>query len=99
MELVPYNANSLTTGSADITIFSLSIQLRVVPLQHQPTNYTPQHFSYKQSHFLYFSSSNQKILKMAEKEEPREEVVNETITLKVRDQAGEEMFFKVSFSI
>jgi hypothetical protein len=33
---------------------------------------------------------------MAEKEEPREEVVNETITLKVRDQAGEEMFFKVT---
>jgi hypothetical protein len=36
---------------------------------------------------------------MAEKEEPREEVVNETITLKVRDQAGEEMFFKVDSSL
>lgn len=35
---------------------------------------------------------------MTEKEEPREEIANETITLKVRDQTGEEMFFKVIFS-
>lgn len=32
---------------------------------------------------------------MTEKEEPREDVSTETITLKVRDQTGEEMFFKV----
>eukprot|EP00604_Paraphysomonas_vestita_P002566 CAMPEP_0174817740 /NCGR_PEP_ID=MMETSP1107-20130205/262_1 /TAXON_ID=36770 /ORGANISM="Paraphysomonas vestita, Strain GFlagA" /LENGTH=95 /DNA_ID=CAMNT_0016028725 /DNA_START=52 /DNA_END=339 /DNA_ORIENTATION=- len=35
---------------------------------------------------------------MTEKEEPREEIANETITLKVRDQTGEEMFFKVKKS-
>jgi hypothetical protein len=82
-----YKANSFTAGRADIPD----------QLLHQTHNTTGDFYSTHQLlGVTVISCEFLQSEEMAEKEEPREEVVNETITLKVRDQAGEEMFFKVT---